>query len=130
MGSKTLFFQIETKKSLAEIQEAATRAFMPLGGQIMKVGTGLNIKQGKEGVQFGFAADFDATLMIRESSPEHYELMCTVNWKMNTLSIVCLVVGIFVLGVLWIIPILGMFIDPSSAYNKALYTIPAILDQS
>jgi hypothetical protein len=130
MGSKTLFFQLESQKSLAEVQEAASRAFMPLGGQIMQMGSGLEIKQGKQGVQFGFAADFDASLMTRESSPQHYELMCTVNWKMNALSWVCLVVGLFAFGILWIIPLLTLFIDPSGAYNTALYSVPALLNQS
>jgi hypothetical protein len=127
MGSKTLFFQIESPQPIAEIQEAAIRAFMPLGGQIMKMGNGLEITQGKEGVQFGFSADFDASLMIREDSPQHFELMCTVNWKMNSLSWVCLIVGIFVFGILWIIPLLSLFIDPSGVYNRTMYMIPGLL---
>ena len=129
MGSKTLFFQLESPKSVSEVQEAAQKAFIPLGGQIIKIGDGLQITQGKEGVQFGFSADFEATLIIREASPQHYELMCTVNWKMNSLSWICLIVGIFIFGILWIIPILSLFIDPSSAYNKALYSIPVFLKQ-
>ena len=96
MGSKTYFFQLESTETIEKIQDATMRAFMPLGGQITKIGKDLQISQGKEGVQFNFTADFDSTIVIRESSPNKYELMCTVNWKMNTLSIICLVVGIFI----------------------------------
>lgn len=127
MGSKTLFFQVETSEPIEKIQDAAVRAFMPLGGQINKIGNDLQISQGKEGVQFGFSADFDATVIIRETSQQKYELLCTVNWKMNTLSIICLVVGFFIFGILWIIPILSLFVDPTSSYNMALYSIPNFL---
>lgn len=128
MGSKTVFFQFSSPHSLEEVQDAAYRAFSPLGGQIMKLGNGLSIKDGKEGVQFGFTADFDANLIMNQPKPEQYDLVCTINWKMNTLSIACLVIGIFVFGILWIIPLLHLFIDPSSLYQQAMHNIPYILE--
>jgi hypothetical protein len=127
MGSKSVFFQFSTPHSLEEIIDAAQRSFLSLGGQVTKVGNGLSIKDGKEGVQFGFTADFDATLMISQPKPEQYDLVCTINWKMNTLTIACLVVGFIVFGILWIIPLLHLFIDPRSQYEQALRTIPSLL---
>jgi hypothetical protein len=127
MGSKTLFHQFNSDHTMDEVLDAAYRAFIPLGGQVMKMGNGLAIKDGKEGVQYGFSADFEAQLNIHKSGENQYNLTCTVNWKMNTLTIVCLVIGIFVLGILWIIPLLYLFIDPSSAYNQAMFSIPTIV---
>lgn len=129
MGSKMLFFQFNSSHSLSEVQDAAYKSFVPLGGQVIKTGNGLSIKEGKEGIQFGFAADFDSTLLINHSNPDHYDLSCTINWKMNTLTIICLVVGAFVFGILWIIPLLYLFINPSTIYNEALFRIPSILDR-
>lgn len=129
MGSKTVFFQLSSPYSLEKVQDAAYRAFIPLGGQIIKLGNGLSIKDGKEGVQFGFTADFDATLTINQPKPEQFELVCIINWKMNTLTIASLVIGIFVFGILWIIPLLHLFIDPSSLYQQAMHNIPYILEK-
>lgn len=129
MGSKTVFYQFDSPHTLEEVQDAAMRAFLPLGGQVIKMGNGLSIKDAKEGVQFGFTADFDATLNINQTKQDHYELICSINWKMNTLAIACLVIGIFVFGILWIIPALFLFIDPSSLYQQTLVNIPHLLDR-
>jgi hypothetical protein len=130
MGSKTVFYQFDSPHTKEEVQDAAMRAFLPLGGQIIKMNNGLSIKDGKEGVQFGFTADFEANLMINQPKQDHYELVCTINWKMNTLTIACLIIGIFVFGILWIIPVLFLFIDPSSLYQQTLVNIPFLLDKS
>jgi hypothetical protein len=127
MGAKTLFFQFSSPHSFEQIQEAAFKSFLPLGGQIIKTDNGLRITQGKEGVTFGFTADFDATLTISQPKEGKYDLVCIVHWKLNTLSIVCLIVGAFVFGILWIIPLLHLFIDPSSVYNQAMFNIPNLL---
>lgn len=127
MGSKTLFFQFNAPNTLDQVQEAANKAFIPLGGQITKLGNGLRIVQGKEGVQFAFTADFDATLTINQTKDDQFDMICAVNWKMNSLSIACLIIGIFVFGILWVIPALSLFIDPSSRYNQAMYSVPSFL---
>lgn len=127
MGAKSLFFQFSSPHTFEEVQEAAARSFLPLGGQIMKTSNGLTITQGKEGVNFSFTADFDATLTISQTKEGQYDLFCNVHWKLNTLSIVCLIIGAFVFGILWIIPLLYLFIDPSSVYNQAMFNIPNLL---
>ena len=127
MGSKMVFYQFESDKSIEEVREAAIKAFTPLGGQISPLGNGLKIKDGKNGVQFGFAADFDATFSINESKPGKFDLNCSINWKMSTVSIICLVVGLFVFGILWIVPILFLFIDPSQVYQNALLSVNSYL---
>lgn len=127
MGSKLVFYQLETDKSMDEVKQAAVRAFTMLGGQVKPFGAGLQIIEGKNGVQFGFAADFDALFTINESKPGKYDLSCAVNWKMNTTTIICLVVGIFVFGILWIIPLLYLFIDPSQVYQTTLMSIKSYL---
>lgn len=129
MGSKTLFFQFSSPHTLEQVQEAGFKAFLPLGGQITKLGNGLRIIQGKEGIQFGFSADFDTSLTINQTKEEQFDLICAVNWKMNSLSIACLIIGFFVFGILWIIPLLSLFIDPSGKYNQALFSIPGLLEK-
>lgn len=127
MGSKMVFYQFDSEKSIDEVREAAIKAFTPLGGQIAPLGNGLIIKDGKEGVQFGFAANFEATISITESKPGKFNLNCAINWKMSTLTIVCLVVGIFVFGILWVVPLLFLFIDPSQVYQNALISVNSYL---
>jgi hypothetical protein len=129
MGSKTVFYQFQTTKSLSEVQDATSRALIPLGGQITRYGTGFQINQGKNGVQFSFSADFDAVVNITQQSQDKYEIICNIHWKMNALSILCLIIGLFVFGILWVIPLLSLFIDPSQAYQNALFAIPNILGQ-
>ena len=118
MGSKIVIHQIESKKSMNDVRNAAIKAFTPLGGQISPLEDGLQIVQGKNNIQFGFAADFDAILNIVETKPEKFALNCTVNWKMSGTTIACLVIGFFVFGILWIVPLLYLFIDPKPSISK------------
>ncbi|MDK2980370.1 MAG: hypothetical protein PWQ55_717 [Chloroflexota bacterium] len=127
MGSKIVFYQIETEKSVEEIRDAAQKAFYSLGGQTTPLGTGLQIIQGKNNVQFGFAADFDAIFSINTVGPKKYSLNCTINWKMSGATIACLIIGFFVFGILWIVPLLYLFIDPSQQYQNALMSINSYL---
>ena len=129
MGSKTVFYQFSSQHSMQEVENAAYRAFIPLGGEITKLGNGLSIKNGKSGVQYGFTADLDATLTISQPSPDQYELICAVNWKMNALTIISLIVGIFVFGILWIFPLLYLFIDPSTQYQQSLTNVRYMLSK-
>ncbi len=127
MGSKMVFHQIESNKPIEEIVEAATKALSPLGGQINPTVNGLQIIQGKNNIQFGFAADFDAILLINKSNSDKYTLNCTISWKMSTVTIACLIIGLFVFGILWIVPLLYLFIDPSQQYQNALMSISSYL---
>ena len=127
MGSKMVIHQIESKKTIEEITSAATKALSPLGGQINPLGNGLQIIQGKNNVQFGFAADFDAMLLINQTGPDKYTLNCTINWKMSAATIACLIIGFFVFGILWIVPLIFLFIDPSQQYQTALMSITSYL---
>ena len=124
MGSKILFQQVVCENSFDEVKEATIQALSILGGQINRIGNGFQVDQGKNGVQFGFAADISATVNIIESAPSKFDITCSLNWKMNNLSIICLIVGIFVFGILWIVPLLYLFVDPGQAYQAALNSIP------
>ena len=128
MGSKTLYHQISTERGLDRVREATQRSLVLLGGSMMPRGDGFEITQGAQGVNFAFTADFSTFVNIVQSQPGRYDIMCTVSWKPNVVFWICFVVGFFVLGILWIIPLLHLFIDPTSAYQQALFRIQAFLD--
>ena len=123
MGNKTVFYQLDSNKSLEEIKVASQKALMLMGGTIQDRGDGFQITQAKNGINFSFTADFDTFVNIRESKPGKYEFLINANWKPNALFWACLVIGFFIFGILWIVPLLYLFIDPTSAYQQALFTI-------
>jgi hypothetical protein len=128
MGSRILYSQIVTDKSPDQIKEAIKIAFRSLGGTMLDTPTGIDIKQGTNGVSFGFAADLTASVNLRQVKENRYELECQLAWKLNGLSIACLVIGIFVFGILWIVPILYLFFNPESAYQQALNRVQTYLE--
>ena len=96
MGSKTVFYQLESESSLDEVKDAAKRSFMFLGGTIIDIGDGFQISKGTNGVNFAFTANFDAFVNIRQSKPDRYEITANVNWNPNALFWACLIIGFFV----------------------------------
>ena len=123
MASRTLYTQIETEKSLVEVKEAVKTAFRSVGGSIQESSTGMLIKQGVNGVSFAFTADVAAQINVRQVKENRFEVECLINWSMNALSWICLVVGIFIFGILWIVPLLYLFVKPDEAYQQALNRI-------
>lgn len=122
MPSKLLYQIIETDKTLDEVSAALKNNAMTLGVEAVQLSNNsIRIVNGKEGVQFGFAADFDATITVNQKPENRYEVLSNITWKMNTLSWICLIVGLFVFGILWVIPLLFLFIDPSKAYNNYVF---------
>lgn len=100
---------------------------MFLGGTMMENAAGVQVTQGTSGVSFAFAANFDAMINIRQSAQNKYEFLGTVNWSPNGLFWACLIIGFFVFGILWIVPILYLFIDPTQAYQQAFFRIQSML---
>lgn len=127
MGSRTLYAQLVTEKPPHEIQEAIKTAFRSVGGIMQETPSGLDIKQGTNGVNFAFTADLWAHVGLRNIRENVYEIECTVQWKMNALSIICLIVGFFIFGILWIVPLLYLFVKPDDAYQQALYRVQTFL---
>lgn len=127
MGSKVLFTQVHTNASLEQVIGSLSQTVTPLGGIVTKLNNTLQINGGKEGVQFGFAADFDSQTIVQQTEANSYNITMNIHWKMNTLTIICLIVGFFVFGILWIIPLLYMFIDPTTAYNNSLILLQSKL---
>ncbi len=126
-GKKTIFFTLESNKSLDQVREATKKSLMLLGGTIFEQSDGFQIKQGVNGVNFAFTANVEAFVSVRETAPNKYELFGSINWSPNALFWVCLVVGFFVFGILWIIPLLYVFVDPMPAYQQTLYRVQNIL---
>jgi hypothetical protein len=127
MGSKTIFYTLETDKPVEQVRESVKKSLMFLGGTVFEQGDGFQVKQGVTGVNFAFTANFDALINMRQSSPNKYEFFGTVNWSPNGLFWACLIIGFFIFGILWIVPLLYLFIDPSQAYQQALFRIQSML---
>ncbi len=127
MGSKTVFFTLESDKTLDEVKSALQKSLSFLGGTLIPAGDGFQLKQGVNGVNFAFAANFDALISIRQPAPNKYEFYGNINWSPNNLFWACLIIGFFVMGILWIIPILYLFIDPTNAYQSAFFQTQNLL---
>ena len=127
MGSKTVFYSFDTNRSYAEVKEATQRSLMMLGGTQQDLGQVITIQQGNIGVGNAFTAEMQADVNIRQVNPTKYEILCQINWKPSSIVWICLVVGFFIFGILWIIPLLYLFVDPVSAYQQAIFRIPSLL---
>lgn len=122
MGSKMLYHVLYSDKPLEEIVSTIAKNSTILGGQITRLSeNSIKILNGKENVQFGFAADFDSVITVNPVENQRYDVMCNISWKMNTLSWICFIVGFFVFGILWVIPLLYLFIDPTKTYNNIFF---------
>lgn len=127
MGNKMVFHTFESEQSLADVKAATRRSLAMLGGTLLEHDSGFQLKQGTTGVTYAFAANFDASINLRQSAPGKYELTGTIHWSPNGLFWGCLIVGAFVFGILWIVPILYLFIDPMQAYQQALMRIGGLV---
>lgn len=127
MGNKIIFHTLESKKSLVDIKAATKRSLSMLGGTLVEYESGFQLKQGATGVSYAFAANFDASINVRQIAPDKYELTGTIQWSPNGLFWGCLIVGAFVFGVLWIVPILYLFIDPMQAYQQAFIRVGGLV---
>jgi len=123
MGSKTLFTQVASEKSIDDVKVALKQAFQSVGGLMIESPRGIEINQGVNGVSFAFAADVSAQVNIRQVNDRLYEIECTVSWKMSALSIICLIVGLFMFGILWIVPLLYLFVNPEFSYQQSLQRV-------
>ncbi len=120
MGSKILYTQVRTSASLEQVVDSLAQCLLPLGGAISKSNNVVQLEGGKEGVQFGFTADFSSHAVVQLSGTDTFNITMNIQWKMNTLTIICLIVGVFSAGILWIVPLLFFFVDPASVYNYYL----------
>lgn len=128
MGSKTVFYTLETDKSMAQVREATKKSLLFLGGVLLEQGDSFQIKQGANGVNFAFTANLDALINVRQSAPNKYEFFGTINWSPNGLFWACLIIGFFIFGILWIVPMLYLFLDPSQAYQQTLFRVQGLLN--
>jgi hypothetical protein len=122
MGTKMVMAQITTNRSLEEVKAAVGRSLFMLGGNVQQYGDGFRIVQGTNGVNYAFAAKFDSFINIRQVQENVFEVVGNVNWSPSSTFWACLIIGFFVFGILWIVPLLYLFIDPTNAYTQAIYT--------
>jgi hypothetical protein len=127
MGSKTVYYILDTDKPIEQVRDALKKSLMFLGGTTFEVGDGFQVKQGMNNVNFAFTANFDAQVNVRQSTANRYEIFSTINWSPNGLFWACLIIGFFVFGILWVIPLLYLFIDPSQAYQQAFFQAQSML---
>lgn len=128
MGNKMVYYSMETDRPIEQVREALKNSLMLLGGTIYQQGDGFQVQDGVNGVNFAFAAKFDAIINVRPTAPNRYEFFGNVNWSPNGLFWACLIIGFFVFGILWLVPLLYLFIDPTSAYQAAFFRVQSLLD--
>ena len=127
MASKNIFHVIETDRPYAQVKDAVKRSLMFLGGQMYENADGFQLKQAVNGVSFAFAANFDSYIQMRQTGPTRYEISGLINWSPNTLFWICLIGGIFVIGLAWVVNLLYLFIDPSNAYQQAFFRAQSMI---
>jgi hypothetical protein len=127
--NSTIHQRLITDKAPDEIKEAIKLSFQSLGGTIEDTPSGIMIRNGKNGVQFGYAADFTAYVNLYHSKirEEEYDIECFITWGPNATTLVCAIVGIFTALFLWIVPITYMFITPDVTYMQALQRVQTYL---
>ncbi len=128
MGSKTVLHTFETDMPFEQVKDAVCRSLMMLGGAQQDMGQMINITQGSFGVSNAFTAQIDAQVSIRQINERKYEVLGMINWKPASIVWICLGIGFFVFGILWVVPLLYLFVDPTPAYQQALYRIPSLLE--
>ncbi len=127
MGSKTVMYSLESDSSLEEVKNALKRSLIFLGGSMMDMGEGIQITQGVNEVKYAAGASLKAIITIQNPQPGKFNFFANITWSPNGVFWICLVVGFFVFGVLWIVPFFYLFIDPTPAYQQAFYRIPTFL---
>jgi hypothetical protein len=130
MASKTFVTRIHTDQAVVAVQDATIATLRTLGGSIQQNGIGFELTQASQGVTFAFIANFTTLVTIRSLHRDTYEVECIVQWSPNWLFWLCVILGVFAFGVLWVIPILYFFIDPTDIYQQALYRIQGYFPQN
>ena len=74
MGNKTVFYTIESEKSLTEMKDIIKHSLLLLGGSLIDYDAGFQLKQGVNGVNYAFAANFEAMINVRQTSSNKYEI--------------------------------------------------------
>ncbi|MBU6361073.1 MAG: serine/threonine protein kinase [Chloroflexi bacterium] len=120
MGRKVLFTDIKTDKSVNGIRMAAKTAFRSVGGNHIDTADGFIIVSGIQGVNFGSTANIRATISIKALKAGHYRIECIIDWSPSAVVWICLIVGIFVFGILWLVALLYLFVNPDASYKLAL----------
>jgi hypothetical protein len=126
MGTKILYQQINTTKSVEEIKSALKKAFQPLEGTLMGTSHGVTVIQGKKGLPYGFTADLRAETQIRQIAANRFEIECDLTTHLNTLGWICVILGPLGGGLPWIIPLLYLFVKPEKVYQPSLDQVAAV----
>jgi hypothetical protein len=129
MGNKSLYTQITTNQDQSEIWQAISTALTAVGGRQEPVPGGLKIKEGKLGVNFGFTLETEAVIGLRDLGSNRYEIECHLKWKPASIVWICLIVGFFIFGILWIVGLLYLLAKPSEPYEQALHRVQGLLPQ-
>lgn len=128
MAEQILYGHLSTKKSEGKIKEAINSTFSSLGGTLTETSRGFHISQGTNGISFAFSANLQADVSLREIKAGKHEIEARLKWGMSALSWICLVIGVFVFGILWIVPFLYLFFKPTQAYQQAIDRVQIFLD--
>lgn len=120
MGSAVVYDTYTTTTGVQGVKYAVGQALRQVGGAMHETPDGIVIEGGAQGVSMSFTAKITAVVSVRETSPNRYDVSCSLTWKPSAVVWICLIVGFFVLWFLWIISGLYFAFNPTSAYQTGL----------
>jgi hypothetical protein len=127
MGSAILNHVIVTDQPVDQVFEATRRSLDLLGGLTTPTSTGFWVVQGVQGASFGFTSNTTADIQVRQLDARRYEVVARVNWQASAVVIVCMIVGFFVFGILWLVGLFYLLYNPTVIYQQALQRIETFL---
>jgi hypothetical protein len=120
VGSAVTGVTISSSGTVDQVVDAVRVALQPMGGVVSRTPTGLYITGGAAGVNFAFTAKTTAQVDVRQVAQERFEVTCSIAWSPAAVVWICLVVGFFIFGILWLVGLFYLFYNPTQAYQLAL----------
>jgi len=80
-------------------------------------------------VNFGFTLEPEAMVYVRDQGPNRHEIECQLQWKPTNTVWACLIIGFFVLGILWLVGLFYLLAKPEETYDQALHRVQGMLPQ-
>ena len=123
MGSATVGVTINSSLTQDQVIDGLGASLRSLGGLVTRTPTGVIITDGALGVNFAFTARTQAQIDVRQIAADRFEVTGNLHWSPAAVVWICLVVGFFIFGILWLVGLFYLFYNPSQAYQGALLTL-------
>lgn len=120
MGAAMVGVTINSPVSQIQLIDALGASLRSLGGLVTRTASGLHVSGGSLGVNFAFTAKTEAQFDVRQVAPDRFEVTGSLQWSPAAVVWICMVVGFFIFGILWLVGLLYLFYNPTQAYQACL----------